>query len=128
MVVDDEKEILNFFDRLLKMKGLGVRVASGGHEALDLMANDEIDVVITDIAMPEMNGFDLTDKIKEKYPQTAVIMMTGRGDADTVRKAAIHGADEYITKPFKREELSMVIERATWKIISKDSVSGSQSI
>ena len=90
------------------------------------MAKNEIDVVITDIAMPEMNGFDLTTKIKEKYPQTAVIMMTGRGDAETVRKAAMHGADEYITKPFKREELSMVIERATWKIISEDSVSGHQ--
>ncbi|RKX17876.1 MAG: response regulator [Candidatus Zixiibacteriota bacterium] len=117
LVVDDEQPILDFFKRLLTMKGFGARTAISGKEALESVANDNIHVMIIDIFMPEMDGFELLDKVKKKYPGIAVIMMTGTSDSKMIRKAMLHGADEYITKPFKREELSLVIERAIWKIM-----------
>jgi FixJ family two-component response regulator len=67
--------------------------------------------------MPGMGGFELLDEVKKKYPKIATIMMTGMNDSQMIRKSTLHGADEYITKPFKREELSMVIERAIWRIM-----------
>ncbi|MCP4706957.1 MAG: response regulator [candidate division Zixibacteria bacterium] len=121
LVVDDEEAIREFFERLLKMKGFGAKTAKGGKEALEIVANENIHVMVIDIFMPEMDGFELLDQIKKNYPKIATIMMTGMGDAAMIRKATLHGADEYITKPFKREELSMIIERAIWKIMPKES-------
>ncbi len=117
LVVDDEPSVREFFERLLKMKGFGVSTISSGKEALEFVANNNVHVIIIDIFMPEMDGFQLIDEIKIKYPKIATIMMTGMGDSKMIRQATLHGADEYITKPFKREELSMVIERAIWKIM-----------
>lgn len=117
LVVDDEQPIRDFFERLLKMKGFGVKMAQSGKEALDIIANNNIHLMVIDIFMPEMDGFELLDEVKNKYPKIATIMMTGMDDSKMIRKATLHGADEYITKPFKREELSMIIERAIWKIM-----------
>lgn len=117
LVVDDESAVRDFFERLLKMKGFGARLANSGQEALEIIANDNIHVIIIDIFMPEMDGFELLDRVKKQYPKIAAIMMTGMNDSEMIRKATLHGADEYISKPFKREELSMIIERAIWKIM-----------
>ena len=118
LVVDDESSVRDFFERLLQLKGFGTSSAGSGPEALELIDQDNIHVMIIDIFMPGMDGFQLLDKVKEKYPKIATIMMTGMNDSQMIRKATLHGADEYITKPFKREELSLVIERAIWKIMS----------
>lgn len=117
LVVDDESSVREFFDRLLKMKGFGTMMAKSGKEALEIAANESIHLMIIDIFMPEMDGFELLDEVKKKHPKIATIMMTGMGDSRMIRKVTLRGADEYITKPFKREELSMVIERAIWKIM-----------
>ena len=65
--------------------------------------------------MPEINGFELLKTIKSRWPHIAVIMMTGYGDAYTVKEALMLGADEYITKPFKSHEVSLILERAYWR-------------
>jgi YesN/AraC family two-component response regulator len=71
--------------------------------------------------MPETNGFELLKVVKSKWPQTAVIMMTGYGDAYTVKEALMLGADEYVTKPFKSHEISLIIERAYWRLLASKS-------
>jgi len=77
-----------------------------------------IDILITDVKMPEVSGFDLLKIVKGKYPGIGAIVMTAYGDAYTVRDALLMGADEYITKPFKSFEIVMVVERAHWRILS----------
>ncbi len=126
LVIDDEPSILEFFARLLRLKGFSVQTAASGAAALEIMSGSEVDLVITDIILPQMDGFQILDAVRQKNPDIPVIIMTGQGDAETVRKAMLRGADEYITKPFKREELSMVIERAVWKIVSKEPIIDSQ--
>ncbi|MCP4706601.1 MAG: response regulator [candidate division Zixibacteria bacterium] len=121
LVVDDEEAIREFFERLLKMKGFGAKVAKGGKEALEIVANENIHVIIIDIFMPEMDGFELLDQIKKNYPKIATIMMTGMGDAAMIRKATLQCADEYITMPFKREDLSIIIFLFICKIMPKES-------
>ena len=123
LVVDDESSVREFFERLLKLKGFEAVTINSGKEALDFIAANKVHLVIIDIFMPEMDGFELLDKIKRNYPKIATIMMTGMGDSKMIRKATLHGADEYISKPFKREELSLVIERAIWKIMPTGSLS-----
>jgi DNA-binding NtrC family response regulator len=68
-----------------------------------------------------LNGFELLKIVKKDYPNIGMIMMTAYGDTYTVKDALLLGADEYITKPFKSHEISLVVERAYWRILSDSS-------
>jgi DNA-binding NtrC family response regulator len=125
LVVDDEEMMRGLLSKILEKDGYSILSASSGAEALKIIDEGKVDLVITDVKMPEMNGFDLLKHIKEKTPQVGVIVMTAFGDAYTVRDALLLGADEYITKPFKSFEITMVVERAYWRIISSRSREGS---
>ncbi len=116
LVVDDEEAICTLMQKLLQRKGYRVLTALDGGEALGILGSNNITVVISDIVMPGMGGKDLLTAIKQKYPRIAVIMMTGYGDAFTIKQVMALGADEYITKPFKGDEVSMIVERVLWRI------------
>lgn len=118
LVVDDEEMLRKILDKILTKEGHTVHLAASGSEALEILAREHVDLVITDVKMPEMDGFDLLKTIKKDYPQAGIIVMTAFGDAYTVRDALLLGADEYITKPFKSFEIIMVVERAAWRIQS----------
>jgi len=118
LVVDDEEMLRKILSKILTKEGYNVHLASTGHEALEILRREKIDLLITDVKMPEMDGFDLLKTVKIDYPQIGIIVMTAFGDAYTVRDALLLGADEYITKPFKSFEIVMVIERAAWRIQS----------
>ncbi len=118
LVVDDEEMLRNLLQKILEKEGYRVLLASSGEEAIRAFKSEQIDLVVTDVKMPGMDGFDLLRTIKTDYPGTGVIVMTAFGDAYTVRDALLLGADEYITKPFKSFEIVMVIERAHWRILS----------
>ena len=118
LVVDDEEMLRKVIHKILTKEGYDVHLASSGTEALEMLLREEIDLVITDVKMPEMDGFDLLKQMKENYPKLGIIVMTAFGDAYTVRDALMLGADEYITKPFKSYEIVMVVERAYWRIQS----------
>jgi DNA-binding response OmpR family regulator len=121
LVVDDEEMLRKLLFRILDKEGYNVLLASSGKEALDILCRERVDIIVTDVKMPEMDGFELLKKVKDRYPQTGVIVMTAFGDAYTVRDALLLGADEYITKPFKSFEIVMVVERAHWRIQSSSS-------
>jgi len=118
LVVDDEAILRNLLDKILKREGYSVFLASSAQEALQILSDDEIDIVLSDVKMPEMDGFALLREIKKSYPQTGTIMMTGYEDAFSVKDALLLGADDYITKPFKSIEVSMIIERAYWRTLA----------
>jgi two-component system response regulator PilR (NtrC family) len=112
LVVDDEKSIQEFFAILLKKEGYEAACASGGEEALSLIAAKQYDLVISDVAMPGMSGLELLQKIKSDNPQSAVLMMTAYSDTESAVQAMKLGAVDYLLKPFKVEEIKAVIGQA----------------
>lgn len=118
LVVDDELMMRKLMEKILVKDGYQVVTAENGDEAIRIMDEQEVNLVVSDMQMPGMNGFDLLKQIKAKYPKIGVIIMTAYGDTYTVKDALLLGADEYITKPFKSFEVSMVVERAYWRILS----------
>ena len=116
LVVDDEEAICAVMQELLQRKGYNVLIALDGDKALEILGSNNVTAVISDIVMPGMGGKDLLTAINAKYPQIPVIMMTGYGDAFSIKQVMALGADEYITKPFKGDEVSMIIERVLWRV------------
>ena len=121
LFVDDEPMVLKGLQRTLrKMRGAwDMAFASSAQEALAILDNNPMDVIISDMKMPEMSGFELLRSIKKEHPDTGVIIMINYGDTYTVKDALLLGADEYITKPFKSFEVSLIVERAYWRILSE---------
>ena len=118
LIVDDEEMMRNLLNKILSREGYRISSAEDGQAALETMGQEKIDIVISDMKMPRMNGFELLKVIKQKFPEVGVIIMTAYGDTYTVKDALLLGADEYITKPFKSYEISLVVERAYWRILS----------
>jgi len=99
LVVDDQESMRDMLADLLDMMGHQTRTASGGAEALETLREGPIDLVITDLNMPEMDGMELTKRIKASSPELPVIVITGYGTFHTERQVLASGADGYIPKP-----------------------------
>lgn len=121
LVVDDERTMLSLLEKILSQDGYQVYLATNGREALAVIEKQHVDIIITDVKMPELDGFGLLKIVKNEYPEISVIMMTGYGDTYTVKDALLLGADEYITKPFRSPEISLVVERTYWRMMSSNS-------
>jgi len=121
LVVDDEEMMRTLLNRILSREGYKIRSAEDGVVALEVLKAEKFDIIISDMKMPRMNGFELLKIVKKEYPKIGVIIMTAYGDTYTVKDALLLGADEYITKPFKSYEISLVVERAYWRILSASS-------
>ena len=104
MVVDDEQAILRLLSHTIEPEGYGVVVADNGKSALALLQERRPDLVILDIMMPGLNGFEVLDLIRQSS-NIPVIMLTARGEVTTLRDALALGADDYVRKPFGRGEL-----------------------
>ncbi len=116
IVVDDDVSILRVLKQLLKDKGYEVFTASNGKEAIDLIYENDFDLVITDLMMPETDGLEVLKKAKERNSRTQVIMITGFATLDSAIEALKLGAFDYIRKPFKIAELDVTIRNAIDKI------------
>ena len=115
LVADDEQSMREFLDIMLKKEGYKVSLASNGEEVVKLVDNDLFDLVLLDIRMPKLDGISALKKIKSTSPETIVIMITAYASADTAIKAMKEGAYDYITKPFKVEEIKLIINNALEK-------------
>ncbi len=115
LVADDEQSMREFLDIMLKKEGYKVSLASNGEEVAKLVENDLFDLVLLDIRMPKLDGISALKKIKANSPETIVIMITAYASADTAIKAMKEGAYDYITKPFKVEEIKLIIKNALEK-------------
>jgi two-component system response regulator PilR (NtrC family) len=115
LVADDEQSMREFLEIMLKKEGYKVSLASNGEEVLKLVEKDIFDLALLDIRMPKLDGITALKKIKAISPETIVIMITAYASADSAIKAMKEGAFDYITKPFKVEEIKLIIKNALEK-------------
>lgn len=115
LVVDDEEMLRNLLARILEREGYSVSTASGGKQALGFLEKSDFQIMVSDVKMPEMSGFELLKEAKQKYPRLAVVMMTAFGDDGTIKEAMNLGADGYVAKPFKSHDLTSEVQRARQK-------------
>lgn len=115
LVVDDELSMREFLAILLEREGYVVDQAESAETALDFLEADSYDLVISDVQMPGLDGIQLLGKIKESTPETAVLMMTAFSTAEQAVEAMKIGAYDYIAKPFKVEEVKILVRNALEK-------------
>jgi two-component system response regulator PilR (NtrC family) len=115
LVVDDEKSMNEVLRILLEAEGFDVTSAFSGKEAINLLKTNQFDLIITDIKMPGADGFDVLKVAKEMDSETIVIMITAFGTNEDAIEAMKQGAYDYINKPFKNDEIRIVINRALEK-------------
>jgi DNA-binding NtrC family response regulator len=112
LLVDDEPGILRMFRTALAGAGFDIEEASDGRLALERLAKESFDVVVSDINMPGYGGLELLRSVHGKYPDMPMIMMTGKPSVDTSNKAMEHGAVRYLIKPVFPAALKDAVERA----------------
>jgi DNA-binding response OmpR family regulator len=110
LVVDDDKSILRTFTRILQKNGYEIDSAETGKEAIEKADTKHFDLALVDIRLPDMDGTDLLTKMKKPLQHTIKIMITGFPSLESGVKALDEGADAYLVKPVKPEELLMLIE------------------
>ena len=112
LIVDDEEHIRKILTIMLSKKGYQTQTAINGQEALDLVDRNDFDAVITDIRMSGMDGLELLGRLKKRDPDLLVIVITAFSSVDTALQAMKQGAYDYISKPFKEEEILIVLDKA----------------
>ncbi len=112
LVVDDEENIRLVLRTLLKKHGFDVEVADSGEAALGLLETFDPDVILTDVRMPRMGGLDLLATLKAKQHPATVIVMSAYGNVDLAIEAMKAGAYDYVSKPFKPDEIVLVLRKA----------------
>lgn len=112
LIVDDERNYLLVLESLLSDEGYQVFTAESAQNGLELIQENDLDVVITDMKMPRMDGMDFLERIRLRNPDLPVIMMTAFGSVEKAVEAMRKGAFDYILKPFKNEELKLTIRKA----------------
>jgi len=112
LVVDDEEPLRRLLKKELTRKGFYTEVAPDGEAALELLKDKSFDVILLDIVMPGIDGISLMKRLKEDPVAPVIIVLTGRATVETAVEAMKNGAYDYLTKPYKLEELIIVINRA----------------
>ncbi len=109
LIVDDDTYILRSFSQVLTKRGFEVETAETGKQALQKLKQGSFDVALIDVCLPDMEGPDLLENAKKELEKTVKIMLTGHPSVKTSDKATFEGADTYIVKPIKMDELISVI-------------------
>ncbi len=116
LLVDDEPIILRTFASFLKSAGHETWTAARAAKAQSILRSHDIDVVVSDVIMPEMNGISLLELIARHWPEIRVILITGEPTPDTKAAAEEKGAFDYLVKPISRTELCRAVSNAATKI------------
>lgn len=113
LCVDDEPNILSSLRRLFRTKGFQVRVAESGQAGLALMETEAIDLVISDMRMPEMDGARFLELVRERWPDTMRLLLTGYADVNSIIEAINRGEiHRYITKPWDDNDIVLIVRQA----------------
>lgn len=120
LIVDDEPSVSKIFERLAKQEKFSCGVAENGYEALAVLVKNEVDLVVLDVNLPGMTGFQVLEYIQANCPETETIVMTGKAKIEDAVKALKLGAFDFITKPFENLEiviscLKQALEKARLK-------------
>lgn len=124
LLVDDEENARIALSRLLTRGGYIVDAVANGFEALNHLREHDVNLIVTDINMPEMDGIEFLREVNRSFPGSNVIMITAYGGVESYIEAINLGAFEYINKPVKIEELKSVLERIfSGQVVHKQGVS-----
>jgi len=120
LIVDDEVNLLQSLGDVLRSKGFMVGTARNGLEALDRLKERFFDLIIADLKMPRMGGMELLKVVRERYPQTAVVILTGYGTVKSAVDAIKRGAYDYLVKPFVPDEILLIIQKVVEEEILRE--------
>jgi len=112
LIIDDEKNMRHMLEILLSKAGYGVESAANGEKALQLMEGSDFHFVLCDIKMPRMDGMTFLKNATQKWPEKTFIMMSSYGNVETALEAIKKGAYDYISKPFKTDEVLLTLKKA----------------
>ena len=116
LIVEDDPGMTSYLKRLLRPKTLKLITADSGRQAIQYLSQNTVDLVLQDIGLPDMDGYQVMDHICKKLPQILVIVMTGDVTVESAVKALRKGAYDYLRKPFESTELLNTIENALDRI------------
>jgi two-component system response regulator PilR (NtrC family) len=123
LIVDDERSMREFLAIYLRREGYRVEAAPGGNEAIATLKARSFDVVITDLRMPDVDGLTILNEAKRLHPDAEVVVVTAFSTTETAIAAMKAGAHDYLTKPFKIDEVGLVVDRAMEKRrLSRDNI------
>ncbi len=119
LVIDDSSDTLEIIHRNLSARGYSILTATSASEGMDLLEGTAVDLVITDLKMPKVDGLEVIRHIKDNYHDAEVMMITGYATVAGAVEAVKLGAEEYLAKPFTEDELQAAVERALCKLQHK---------
>jgi DNA-binding NtrC family response regulator len=112
LVIDDEPIVRKSCEKTLTPEGFDVTLAASGKEGLDFLEKETFDIILLDLKMPDMDGIEILKKVKERWPSTLVIMITGYSTVETAVQALRLGAFNHIEKPFTPSTLIAAVREA----------------
>lgn len=112
LIVDDELLIRDLLYDFFTNQGWEITTAENGIKALEILENRTVDLMLTDLRMPGLDGMELTNRVKEEYPQLPVVIMTGFPSVDTAVQALRCKVEDYIIKPFNINQLYKTVEKS----------------
>ena len=105
LIAEDDRELRQLFSHVLMKNGYNVRGVSDGQEALDAMQGDYFDLIISDIMMPRVDGYELVSRLRTGGNQTPVLMITAKDAFDDMQRGFLSGTDDYMVKPVNVNEM-----------------------
>jgi DNA-binding NtrC family response regulator len=120
LIVDDEDFARSGLAKILTEEGFSVHTADGGESALSETRKKRFDLIITDLKMPELDGIELTRRLKKKNPSQHIIVMTAYGNIDSYFEVMNLGSFDYIHKPFTVKELLRIVNKAFERMKEKE--------
>ena len=128
LVVDDEAGVRDLLTDALHLQGYAVTTAPDGLEALNLLRRERFDLVVSDVNMPKLDGFELLSKLRGNGDSTPVLLLTARDTRQDVTHGLREGADDYLTKPFGLEELVLRVAAILRRTAASSPIAPSHSI
>ena len=127
LIVDDDPKVLKLLETLLRVDGQDPVPASNGPDALNLLASQPFDLMISDVCMTPMNGMELSRQARIQCPHLPIIVLTAYGSVETAKESLQNGAFDYLTKPFRVDELALTVKRALTDARKKAELAGLRS-
>ncbi len=115
LIVDDEQSYRQLLTLVFEEQGNTIRTAMNGRQAMQLLAEEPADIIISDVKMPDMDGIEMLRAVRETLPDLGVVLMTAFASVETAREAFKLGADDFIQKPFDVEELKLIVRKTLEK-------------
>lgn len=112
LIVDDEQSYRQLLSLVFGDAGYNVKTAGNGREALDLLKTEAVDMIVSDVRMPDIDGIDMLRALRETMPDVGIVFMTAHASVEAAREAFKLGADDFIEKPFDVDELKLIVKKA----------------